>query len=112
MRSIVCSLFILFSISSFSQTKEIKVSKKTLQEARELSDIITDIPKDCKVQSYVASFKTSSANLATHTCITNFFSTHLSDLLLKEKKGYAVFIENIKSGCGKAPSGRYKITLE
>lgn len=111
MRSLICLLFILFSVHSFCQTKEIKVPLKALKEAKELNDIITDIPKDCKVQSYVTSYK-SGNDLKEYTCMTNMIGKDVIDMMSKKEKGAFFFIEKIKSGCGKTPGGKYKIILD
>lgn len=111
MRSLIFILCVFFSINGFSQTKEIKASKKTLESAFELKDIITDIPADCKVQSYVMSFK-SGNDLREYTCLTNTFGGNFKAFFSKKEKGFSFFIEKIKSGCGKIPTTRYKITID
>jgi hypothetical protein len=111
MRSLICLLFALFSVACFSQAKEIKVSLKAMKEAKELNDIITDIPKDCKVQSYVVSYKWGS-DLREYTCMTNMLGGDVIDIMSKKEKGASFFIEKIKAGCEKSPKGKYKIILD
>lgn len=111
MRTLIFLLLILASVNSFSQTKEIKVSKKTLKESKELNDIITEIHKDCKVLSYIISIKFGN-DLREYSCITSSLGSNIVDIVSKKEKGYSFFIENIKSDCKNSPQGRFKIILE
>lgn len=112
MKKIISFFFIFISLSSFSQTtKEIKITEKQLTDAKALADVISDIPKGCKIQSYVISFSAGSA-LKEYTCITNLIGQNVKDFITKKEKDKFFFIENIKSGCEKSPKGKYKITIE
>ncbi len=112
MKKIIPLLLIFISLSSFSQTtKEIKITKKQFTDAKTLSDVISDIPKDCKIQSYVISYSAGSA-LREYTCMTNLIGQEVKDFLSKKEKDQFFFIENIKSGCEKSPKGKFKITIE
>lgn len=112
MKKIISLLFIFISLSSFSQTtKEIKITEKQLADAKAVADIISDIPKDCKIQSYVVSYS-SGSDLREYTCITNLIGQNVKDFIIKKEKDKFFFIENIKSSCEKSPKGKFKITIE
>jgi hypothetical protein len=112
MKKIIPFLLMFFALNSFSQaTKEIKITKKQLTESKSLNDLISDIPKDCKVLSYIISIKFGN-DLREYTCITSSLGSNVVDMVSKKEKGYSFFIEKIKSDCKNSPKGKFKIILE
>ena len=112
MKKIILFLFVCFALNSFSQAKkEIKITKKQLADSKTLSDLISDIPKDCKIKTYFFSANINGS-LKEFTCVSEGIIPELKALLLYKEKGQSVFIENIKSDCQKSHQTSYKLTLE
>jgi hypothetical protein len=112
MRSLFLILCFFACLPVFSQSKkEIKVTKAKIAEMKTLSDIITDIPKDCKVTSFVFSANIGGS-LKEFTCMGEGFSPEMKAVINTVEKGKALFIETIKSSCPKTHAFSYKITLE
>lgn len=112
MKKIILLTIIFFSFHSFSQTKkEIKITKKQLIASKTLNDLIPDIPKDCKVNSYFFSANINGS-LKEFTCINEGMAPELKAILQYKEKGQSVFIEKIKSDCEKSHKASYKLTLE
>lgn len=112
MKFFISCLLLVASLNLTSQTpKEIKFPKAKLGEIKTLSDLISDIPKDCKVMSYIFSVKINS-QLGEFSCQGGGISSELKVVISNKEKGEWFFIENIKSTCQKSHKSGYKITLE
>jgi len=111
MRLFICLLFILFTVNSFSQTKEIKVSKKSIEDSKAINDFIKEL-KDCKVFKFLFSCNFSSTNYKEYTIMGDAIPFEVKAMLAKLEKGKTFYIEKISSNCAKPHKEYYKIILD
>lgn len=107
-------LILLFSISAIQAQKkgshtEIKVKHDLIKEAKFLSDVIKDIPSDCKVLSWEV-FVVTKGSEKSVTNPDGSLPGWLKDGYLRP--GTAFFAERIRSECEKKHKSKYKIIIE
>jgi hypothetical protein len=112
MKKIIPFILMFFTLNSFSQgKKEIKVTKKQVADSKAINDLISDIPKDCKVLSFIFS---SDLNVGyrEYSCSGESIPAEIKKILAKQEKGKFFFIEKVKADCIKTFPKDYKIILE
>ena len=104
-------IFLFFCLSTFGQkATEIKIAKDKISAAKTIQDIISDIPKDCKVTNFILSL--NKDGLKEFTIFGQVLSPETKALIGSLEKGKLFFIENITSGCPKSHKKGYKIIVE
>ena len=111
MKKLFLFIFFVLSLSSFSQTKEIKVEKKKVTESLKLNYFIKDLPKDCKALSF---FFTINHNGTLKEFIVNGegLTKEVHAIIATKEKGQWFFIEQLKTDCPKSHSLNYKVILQ
>jgi hypothetical protein len=106
------TLFILLFLSSalFSsaqstaKTEVIKVSESNVKQIKSVQDLITSIPKNCKIKSYTMTLS-ANGSVKEMECQTNAIE------MAYRRKGDVFFIEKILSDCPSAIKKTYKIII-
>jgi hypothetical protein len=112
MRTFLTIVFLVFFFGVYSQSKkEIKVVKAKIADMKTLREIITDIPKNCKVSSFV--FSTfAGGSLKEYMVIGEAISPQMRHILNSLGKGMIFNITEISSDCPVSHKESYKVTLE
>lgn len=77
-----------------------------MKEAKLLSDIIKDIPKDCEVKSYEYSVIVKGVEK------TATMNSGAIESWVREGWEMTFFVENIRSGCPSKHKKKYKIVVQ
>lgn len=108
---ISCLLLVLTLNLSSQSVKEIKVSKSKIEASKTLHDLISDIPKDCTVSSFVFSGGLNG-NLKEFRCSGPSLAPEIKVIVSAMENKKVFFIEEIRSTCQKSHKAAYKIILE
>ena len=112
MKLILQLTLVLFCLNSFGQkTGEITIPLAQVVAAKSIHDLISDLPKDCKVNSFSLMAKIDGV-------VKNIpgsgrdFSKSFKTFLGKSESGTKIFIDDLESSCPKSHKKNYKITVE
>lgn len=113
MKSLILLVFTIISFRINAQTKEIHFKKEKIKNISELNEIISDIPKDCKVSTFIFSVS-SGGSLKEFVCSggNGGIAQEVKNLISSKANGEWFFVEKIKSDCEKSHKQNYKIILE
>jgi hypothetical protein len=94
----------LFSSAQSTKTEIIKLSESNVKQIKSVHDLISSIPKNCKIKSYTLT-QSVKGSVKEMECQTNAIEMTYSH------KGDVFFIEKILSDCPSAIKKTYKIII-
>jgi hypothetical protein len=109
----ISCIFILFFLTNicFAQNGFQKISLDKLISSVKVSDLIKDIPGDCKISNYELSL-TSSNGLNTVMATSDSISKYFNGQLPAPKKGNKIFISIKTASCLQKVKKEYKFIIE
>lgn len=110
MRDLLIKIFFFASVFCYAQkTTEIKLKKEEFKKCYAINDLVKNIPKSCKVKSYVYSLVVKGVEKSQKISGDVIESWLKNDTVFM--KG-VFFIEKIDSECMSSHHQKYKIILE
>jgi len=118
MRKLFLFTLFLFSCSIFSQSK---ISRSELLKAERITDLVKDIPVDCKVTSYVFKItrykevkgKTEKTEKTDKLkCVGNELRLDMQDLFKASDKGDKFSFEKLETACLEKHKKKYSFEIK
>lgn len=110
-KNIVFGIIVLFSLNVQAQKGYKKVSTKQVEQYTTIYDLITALPKGCKVYSFDLSV-TGEKGFKSRVVPSDTLSKTLNELLPKPMKGNKINIQILTSSCFKNKTVEYLFVIE
>ena len=112
MKSLLSVFFILVLAQGFSQKRSetLGVSKTKLTEVQLITELIKDIPADCKVTGYIFSIKTKDKTVKIH-CVGNELRIEIQDAFKKADKGDLFSFNKLETACLEKHKKKYSFII-
>lgn len=103
-------LALIINVKGQSGSDIIKISKEQLIKCELITELIKDVPVDCKVTSYLFSIKTNDKTFKID-CVGNELRLEIQDAFKKANKGDKFSFNKLETACLEKHKKKYSFVI-